>query len=198
MRYHRFMNVKSLDIGTITEAFGVMGRYLRERHTVGEIALYGGSAILLQFPWRKATEDVDAVFREPEAAVKDAAAYAATQLRLPDEWLSDAVGGFTAATEPDGFFLLYGDYPAGDETGLRVFLAKPEYLCAMKLKALSRSSYDDKDFNDLVGLAIAAGITSETALTDLFSSFFPGEKIDPVAAARIPEAIESIRTRMKP
>ena len=72
------MSAKSLDIGIITRAFGVMGRYLRERHTVGEIALYGGSAILLQFPWRKATEDVDAVFREPEAAVKDAAAYAAS------------------------------------------------------------------------------------------------------------------------
>jgi hypothetical protein len=152
----------------------------------------------LQFPWRKATEDVDAVFREPEAAVKDAAAYAAAKLELPDGWLNDAVGGFTAETESDGFFLLYGDYPKGGETGLRVFLAKPEYLCAMKLKAVSRSSYDDKDFNDLVELASAAGITSETALIDLFSSFFPGEKIDPVAAARIPEAIGAVQRRMKP
>ncbi|MEA2822158.1 MAG: hypothetical protein QOJ86_4162 [Bradyrhizobium sp.] len=192
------MSTKSLDIGTITKAFGMMGRYLRERHTVGEIAVYGGSAILLQFPWRKATEDVDAVFREPEAAVKDAAAYAAAKLGLPDEWLNDAVGGFTAETEPDGFFLFYGDYPKGGEMGLRVFLAKPEYLCAMKLKAVSRSSYDDKDFNDLVELAIAAGITSETALRDLFSSFFPGEKIDPVAAARIPEAVGAVQARMKP
>ena len=50
----------------------------------------------------------------------------------------------------------------------------------------------------LIGLAVAAGITSETGLRELFSSFFPGEKIDPVAAARIPEAIENIRKRMNP
>jgi hypothetical protein len=187
-----------LNIGTITEAFGIMGRYLRECDTVGEIALYGGTAILLQFPWRKATEGVAAVFRVPEAAVKDAAAYAAIRLQLPDEWLNDAVGGYTAENEPDEFFLLYGDYPKGAEAGLRVFLAKPECLCAMKLNALSRSSYDDKDFNDLVGLAVEAGMTSETALRNLFWSFFPGERIDPVAAARIPEAIDAIRTRMKP
>jgi hypothetical protein len=192
------MSQKTMDADTITEAFGVMGRYLRERNTVGEIALYGGSAILLQFPWRKATEDVDAVFREPEALVKDAAAYAAIALNLPDEWLNDAVGGFTSETEQDGFFLLHGDYPKGEKSGLRVFLAKPEYLCAMKLRALTRESYHDKDFNDLVGLAIAAGITSEAALKELFSSFFPTEEIDPVAAARIPDAIEAIRTRMKP
>jgi hypothetical protein len=190
------MRTKNLDISTITAAFGIMGRYLRERDTVGEIALYGGSAILLQFPWRKATEDVDAVFREPEAVVKDAAAYAAVELQLPDEWLNDAVGGFTPEAEQDEFFLLYGDYPKGEQTGLRVFLAKPEYLCAMKLKALSRSSYDDRDFNDLVRLALAAGIRTEPALRNLFSSFFPSERIDPVAVARLPEAIEAIAARM--
>lgn len=189
------MSTRNLDIATITAAFGVMGRYLRDRDTVGEIAIYGGSAILLQFPWRKATEDVDAVFREPEAVVKGAAAFAAVELQSPDEWLNDAVGGFTPETEQDGFFLLYGDYPKGGGTGLRVFLAKPEYLCAMKLKALSRSSYDDKDFKDLVELAVAAGIRTEPALRDLFSS---AERIDPVAAARIPEAIEAIEKRMNP
>jgi hypothetical protein len=47
-------------------------------------------------------------------------------------------------------------------------------------------------------LAVASGITSETALRELFSSFFPGERIDPVAAARIPEAIEAIRAGTNP
>ena len=192
------MTAKRLDKQVIIEAFGIMGSYLRERDTVGEIALYGGAAILLQFPWRKATEDVDAVFREPEAVVKDAAIYAALKLALPDEWLNDAVGGFTAENEEIDFFSLYGDYPKGKNAGLRVFIAKPEYLCAMKLGALSRSSYDDKDFNDLVRLAIASGVTTETALRELFASFFPGEKLDPVAAARIPEAIDAIQTRPIP
>src|SRR6202012_2718964 len=83
---------KGMDIETITKAFDLMGRYLRERNTIGEIAVYGGSAILLQFPWRKATEDVDATFGKTEASVKDAAAFAALELRLSDGWLNNSVG----------------------------------------------------------------------------------------------------------
>jgi hypothetical protein len=189
------MNQKDMNIETITKAFDLMGRYLRERNTLGEIAVYGGSALLLQFPWRKSTEDVDATFGEPEASVKDAAAFAAIELRLPDGWLNNSVGSFTPEAEQEEFFVLFGDYPKGEKSGLRVFLAKPEYLIAMKLKALVRDSYDDKDFNDIVGLAVEAKIETAAQLSDLFSSFFPEEKLDPVAAARIPEAVEAIQAR---
>jgi putative NIF3 family GTP cyclohydrolase 1 type 2 len=51
---------KLLDRATIEKAFRFMGRYLLDRKTLGEIAIYGGSAILLQFDWRKASRDVDA------------------------------------------------------------------------------------------------------------------------------------------
>lgn len=189
------MKQKDLNTETITEAFDVMARYLRERSTVGEIAVYGGSAILLQFPWRKSTEDVDATFGESEAFVKDAAAYAAIKLRLPDGWLSNSVESFTPEAEQEEFFVLFGDYPKGEKSGLRVFPAKPEYLIAMKLKALVPDSYDDKDFNDIVGLAVEAKIETTAQLNDLFASFFPTEKLDPVAAARIPEAIEAVRAK---
>jgi hypothetical protein len=189
------MKRKDMDIETITKAFDLMGRYLRERNTIGEIAVYGGSAILLQFPWRKSTEDVDATFGKPEASVKDAAAFAAIELRLPDGWLNNSVGSFTPEVEEEDFFVLFGDYPRGEKSGLRVCLAKPEYLIAMKLKALVRDSYDDKDFDDIVGLAVEARIETAAQLNDLFASFFPEEKLDPVAAARIPEAVEAIRAR---
>ena len=49
----------ALDFEIVVNAFDVMGRYLRdERSLVGEIAVYGGTAILLQFPWRKMTEEL--------------------------------------------------------------------------------------------------------------------------------------------
>jgi hypothetical protein len=49
--------------------------------------------VLLQFPWRKMTEDVDVTILtgERESAVKDAAAFAAVRLGLPDDWHSSAV-----------------------------------------------------------------------------------------------------------
>ena len=46
----------------------------------------------------------------------------------------------------ESFFSAYGAYPRGETPGLRVFLAKPEYICAMKLKALQRESVGEKDF----------------------------------------------------
>jgi hypothetical protein len=56
------MSLSKLDTETIVRAFEVMGAYLRDRNLIGEIAVYGGTAILRQFPWRTATDDVDAVF----------------------------------------------------------------------------------------------------------------------------------------
>jgi hypothetical protein len=187
----------SLSIDAIIGAFDVMGEYLRERELLGEVAIYGGTAILLQFDWRKATEDVDAVIRsnEREGAVKDAAAYAGLKLGLPDDWLNNYVGAFTPETESDAFFSAYGSYPRGATPGLRVFLAKPEYLCAMKLRALRRDDVGDRDFEDVVSLGVAIGISSADDLTRLFASFFPGEALDPIASARLPDVARAIQAR---
>lgn len=185
-----------LSVDSVIAAFDVMGRYLRERELMGEIAVYGRTAILLQFRWGNPTEDVDVVIRtERESAVKDAAAFAALRLGLPDDWLNTYVGAFTAETESESFFAAYGAYPQGETPGLRVFLAKPEYICAMKLKALQRETIDDRDFEDAVRLAAELGVGSADDLLDLFASYFPGESLDPTAAARLPEIAGKVRSR---
>jgi hypothetical protein len=181
----------------VVSAFDVMGHYLLEREVLGEIAVYGGTAIMLQFDWRKVTEDVDAVIRanEREGAIKDAVIYAALRLGLPDDWLNNYVGSFTPETEADAFFSVYGSYPRGGTPSLRVFVAKPEYICAMKLKALRRDDVGDRDFNDAVALASAVGISTADQLSQLFASFFPDERLDPIAAARLPAVAEAIQAR---
>jgi hypothetical protein len=187
-----------LNIETVVKAFDVMGRYLRERGLIGEIAIYGGTAILFQFPWRQTTEDVDATIRTDEGAVKDAAAFAATSLGLPHEWLNNYVGAFTPEVEAEAFFSAYGEYPRGENPGLRVFLARPEYLCAMKLKALQRETVEDRDFEDAVRLGLETGKETPDELSRLFSSFFPDETLAPNAAARLSEVAEQIRSRRRP
>jgi hypothetical protein len=186
-----------LSVDSVIAAFEVMGRYLRERGLVGEIAVYGRTAILLQFRWGNPTEDVDVVIRtaERESAVKDAAAFAALRLGLPDDWLNTYVGAFTAERESESFFSAYGAYPQGETPGLRVFLAKPEYICAMKLAALQRESIGDRDFEDAVRLATELGIETADDLRHLFASYFPGESLDRTAAARLPEIAEQVRSR---
>ena len=186
-----------INTDVVVSAFKVVGEYLREREVLGEIAIYGGTAIMLQFDWRTATEDVDGVIRanEREGAIKDAIIYTALKLGLSDHWLNTFVGGFTPETETDGFFSLYGTYPRGDRPGLRVFVAKPDYLCAMKLKALQRDSVGDRDFEDAVRLALIIGIGTADQLRQLFSAFFPEETLDPIAAARLPEVADAIQAR---
>lgn len=81
---------------------------------------------------------------ERDSAVKDAAAFAALQLGLPDDWLNNYVGAFTAEQESESFFAAYGAYPQGETPGLRVFLAKPEYICAMKVEALRKETVGER------------------------------------------------------
>jgi hypothetical protein len=103
--------------------------------------------------------------RQGRRVVKDAAAFAGLAL---------------------DFFSTFGSY-------LRVFLARPEYLCAMKLKALQRETLDDRDFQDAVRLAKEIGVSSEGQLRDLHAAFYPGETLDPAAAARLPAIVSALR-----
>jgi len=180
---------RRLDGDAIVAGFETMGRYLRERGSVGEIAVYGGTAILLQFDWRTITQDVDAVVSAGgrEDLVKDAAAYAGLLHDLPPEWLNNFVGGFTPLTERSEFFSAFGSYPSGEAPGLRVKLARPEYLCAMKLKALERADPQDKDFQDAVRLARETGVTDPEELNRMYADFFPDEDLPPIAQVRLPE-----------
>jgi hypothetical protein len=185
-----------LSVDSVIAAFDVMGRYLREREIVGEIAVYGRTAILLKFRWSNPTEEVEVVIRttEREGAVKDAAAFAALRLGLPDDWLNTYVGAFTAEKEEESFFVAYGAYPRGETPGLRVFLAKPDYICAMKLQALQRET-GDRDFEDAVRLAAELDVETEDDLRRLFASYFPGESLDRAAAARLPDLAAAVRAR---
>lgn len=188
---------RKLSLALLTRAFETMGRYLAERDVLGEIAIYGGTAILLQFDWRQTTEDVDAVVLDGrrEGVVKDAAAFTALQLELADDWLNDAVGAYTALEEPDSFFSTFGSYPEGGSTGLRILLARPEYLCAMKLKALQRVDVGDRDYNDVVRLASEVDCTTDQALERLFAAFFPDERLDPGVVRRLPGIAAAVRQR---
>ena len=161
-----------LDRQTLRTAFELLGEDLARRDVFIEIAVYGASAAILQFEWRRLTEDVDAVVRPgyDEALLTPSVTAVAEKLGLAPDWLNDAVGMFTPLDEPDDLFLLCGTYPAGDHPGLRVLLAKPQYLLAMKLLALSSLDRGDKDLGDARVLASALCITDPEELNSLYKS----------------------------
>jgi len=189
---------KLLDRETIERAFRLMGQYLLDRKALGEIAIYGGSAILFQFDWRKASRDVDArvTSERSHGLVIDAAANAASQLGLPRSWLSENVTMYARRGEGDADRISLGLYPSPERFGLRVTAAKPSYILAMKLKALERATIDDRDYEDAINLGIECGVSSVDELREVFRQFFPDEDLPPRAALRLEELASDIRAKL--
>ena len=140
-----------------------------------ELAVYGGSAIMLHFAWRKGTEDVDAVdaVLRPgfdERLLAPSAAAVAALMDLPDDWIDDAVGMFTPLAEDDTLFEVSGVYSELGVPGLRVLVARPHYLLGMKLMALANLDRGDRDMDDARMLARELKIIDVEALERLYAS----------------------------
>ncbi|SMC95838.1 hypothetical protein SAMN06297251_11480 [Fulvimarina manganoxydans] len=138
------------DKARLIEALERLGNDLLARGLFIELAVYRGSAIVLQFDWGRSTEYVDAVVREgyDEHALGASVAVVARQMGLEGDWLNNAVGMYTPLGENDDLFDVMGNYPMTGTPGLRVLTAKPQYLLAMKLQALRNIDRGDKDLGD--------------------------------------------------
>ena len=186
-----------LDRAKIEEAFRIMGQYLLDRRVLGEIAIYGGSAILFQFDWRRTSEDVDAriISDGHHGVVTRAAEEAARELELPRSWLNENVAMYARRREQEGDRIFVGLYPSPERAGLRVVAAKPSYILAMKLNALERSTADDRDFQDAVNLGIASGVSTVEEIHDVFRRFFPDQELPAASELRLGELAQAIRSQ---
>lgn len=173
----------TLDADRLREAFELLGADLAAPGAFVEFAVYGGGAIMLQFAWRRSTEDVDAVVREgfDEALLAPSVERVGERIGLGRDWLNKAVVMFTPLDEPDTLFALSGTYPAAGPPGLRTFLAKPHYLLAMKLKALRNLDRGQRDIDDARALARHLGLSDVAQLEQLYVSIYDEE---PPAEAR--------------
>ena len=90
----------------LVEALERLGTDLSARAIFVEIAIYGGSALMLQFEWRQSTDDVDALVRDgsDERALAPSVAEVARAMELEADWLNNAVGMFTPLEERDEWF----------------------------------------------------------------------------------------------
>jgi hypothetical protein len=120
----------------IIAALRALGARLAARGLEGEIYVVGGAAIAMAFDARRATRDVAAVF-EPKREIYEAADEVGTELGLPAGWLNDGAKGFLAGSDEQAATAL-------EVPGLRVLVASPRILLAMKVLA-HRIGEDDDD-----------------------------------------------------
>ena len=147
--------------------FELLDAELAATETQGEVYLVGGAVMCLALAARDSSRDVDAVFR-PSKIVRQAAVRVAVRAAVPETWLNDAVKGWLS---PRGEFDAYLDLPH-----LKVFVARPEYLLAMKCAAM-RLGEEFHDLDDVRYLLRYLNITAASDAMGIVLRYFDASQI---------------------
>lgn len=166
-----------MDIHEIEKHFASLSEVLARRNVVGELVLFGGAAMVLAHKARVSTKDVDAVFK-PKDAVYQAAAEVARDHGADEGWLNDAVKGFLSSRGET--------QPLLDLPNLKIFVAVPEYLLAMKCMSM-RIGKDETDIRDIRFLMKHLGLRQAQAVLAIVEQYYPRNQIQPKTRFAIEE-----------
>lgn len=187
-----FLKKPAMDKPTLERAFTRLGQLLRERRVTGEIAVFGGAAMVLGFDFTARTRDVDAMIVQGHGQVVKAQEEVGSELGLPPNWLNEQG---TVYLSRQGDFEFFRAYPSEGQFGLRVLLATPEYLLAMKLLSFRPYTHD---VEDIVQLAQRLCRTTGEDLLQLVKRYYPDEQVPPERMAEIQSVVRQINAPPKP
>ena len=163
----------------ILELLDRLSEELAEVGTIGELYLVGGAVMCLALNARESTADVDALF-EPTQTVREAAVRVGAAAGVGDKWLNDAVKGFLSPR---------GDFdPFLELSHLRVFVAHPEYLLAMKCAAM-RLGAEFHDLDDVRYLLRWLNITELDEALAIVTRYFDEERLPPKTRLALEEML---------
>jgi|SRR5688572_20045368 len=162
----------ALSRDAILAALRALSDELGKRDVIGEVCLFGGTAMVLAFAARLSTKDVDAIFR-PTALMRNLASYVGEQQRLPENWLNDAVKGYVSARHET----TAGNLPQFPH--LRLTMPVPEYLLAMKCMAarIGSTAGEHSDVPDIRFLIRWLGLRSAQQVLDIVALYYPANRI---------------------
>lgn len=166
------------DIGRL---FTLLDAELRAVAVHGEVYLVGGAVMCIAFDARDSTRDVAGIF-QPARAVREAAARVAASAGVPATWLNDGVKGFLS---PRGEFDNYLELE-----NLRVFVARPEYLLAMKCAAL-RLGGEFHDLDDIRYLLRYLDITNASDAMAIVLRYFSEAQLLPKTRLALEELLSA-------
>jgi len=163
----------------LLDAFDRIGRAAAEAGTKLQIAVYGGSALMLASNFRFATEDVDVSELPrplPDWLAKVVQKIAKEQ-HWHDDWFNDAVVfHLSSLADRATDHLEFGTFPR-DATppGLVVSVPTAEYLLALKLKAfrIMDPLRGEAERLDILNLMRVVGISTADEAVALLGKFFP-------------------------
>ena len=189
---------KSFDKDTLLEALNKLGELAFSKKRTIEIAIYGGSALMLTFDWRVSTKDVDAVYEKDKSIINDLSKIVSEEFSLPEDWLNDGVKGFLSRADmKDEAKVFLGDFPSEDRPGIKVFLASPPYLFAMKCMALRFDNEENSDINDIIMLAKELNIETADMAFEVVEKYYPTDRLPARNQFGIQELFDNLEKPMK-
>src|SRR5690242_12777322 len=174
----------AFDRDALLDAFDRIGRAAAAAGTKLQIAVYGGSALMLASNFRFATEDVDIaeIGQVWPAWLSDIVKRLAHENGWSASWLNDAVSfHLSALARADRDLTAFGTFPRrGEHVGLAVFVPTARYMFALKLKALRISDFEkgQQDMADVAHLLKVLGITDVERAIAVLAEFFPNSAAD--------------------
>jgi hypothetical protein len=159
--------VAKLSKGDILRLFELLDQELAKENCLGEIYVVGGAVMCLALDARDSTKDVDAFFK-PSETVRKAASRVAARANIASDWLNDAVKGYLRERVA---FVPYFEKPH-----LRVYVAEPHYLLAMKCAAM-RIGEEFHDLDDVRFLLRHLGVSSLDQALEIVGRFFDQDQL---------------------
>lgn len=166
------------DRAEIRAALEALAAELSTRKINARVLIVGGAAMALAYSEREGTNDIDGMY-QPADEVNDAAAVIAQRRGYPTDWLNDNAKQFSAVG---------GDVAPRtilERGGVRISVAGPRYMLAMKLRA----ARGRRDIEDIEALLDACEIKSVEGAEELLEEFYPdhvlSEKARAVVAAHL-------------
>jgi hypothetical protein len=174
----------AFDREALLDAFDQIGRAAVQAGTKLQIAVYGGSALMLASNFRFATEDVDIadIGQQWPEWLSSAVERVSKQRGWSAAWLNDAVTfHLSPLAQTDRDLTAFGTFPRRtDDVGLLVFVPTARYMLALKLKALRISDFEkgNQDMTDVAHLLKVLNLAEIDQAIAILAEFFPKSAVD--------------------
>jgi hypothetical protein len=169
----------ALDREQLLAAFDEIGRAAVMAGTRLDIAVYGGSALLLASNFRYSTEDVDisAIGNPWPEWLQTAVQEIARKHGWAEDWLNDGVAfHLSGLANQAADHREFGTFPRNSGTpGLLVYVPTADYLLALKIKAIRVNDpvRGDQERLDILNLMEVVGIRTPDEAVALLKRYFP-------------------------
>jgi len=169
----------ALDRDKLLAAFDEIGKAAAVAGTVLQIAVYGGSALMLASNFRYSTEDADvAPLENPWPDWLRLAVERITAVNgWAEDWFNDGVAFHLSPLADNAIdHLEFGSFPRdGTRPGLIVHVPTASYLLALKLKAIRVTNpvRGEQERLDILNLMRVVGIRTIDEAIAVLARFFP-------------------------